>query len=39
MIITSSLLKTIGDDGDNFYVVDEGQVEVVKNGKIVNLLG
>jgi len=28
-----------GDDGDNFYVVESGQFQVVRNSKVVNLLG
>lgn len=28
-----------GDDGDNFYVIESGQFQVLRNSKVVNLLG
>lgn len=28
-----------GDEGDNFYVIDHGEVEVIVDGKLVNTIG
>ncbi len=30
---------SIGDDGDNFYVIDKGEQEIIKDGKLVATIG
>ncbi|KAF7407117.1 hypothetical protein HZH66_001654 [Vespula vulgaris] len=32
-------LNVIGDEGDNFYVIDQGEVEIFVNGELVTTIG
>ena len=38
-VFNSLSVSFVGDEGDNFYVIDQGEVEIFVNGELVTTIG